>query len=57
MGGGVGLTKDMATDRLFGAANPKSMKNYYKEVSFGLQDLDGEVFGPIKLKLSITTTS
>jgi MYXO-CTERM domain-containing protein len=46
MGGGVGLTKDMATDRLFGAANPKSMKNYYKEISFGLQDLDGEVLGP-----------
>ena len=47
-GGGVGLTKEMATDRLFGAANPKSMKSYYKEVSFGLQDLDGEVIGPLK---------
>jgi hypothetical protein len=48
MGGGVGLTKDMATDRLFGTTNPKSMKNYYKEISFGLQDLDGEVLGPFK---------
>jgi hypothetical protein len=49
-GGGVNLTKDTATSRLFDAANPKSMKAYYKEISFGLQDLDGEVFGPIKFQ-------
>jgi hypothetical protein len=48
MGGGVNITNQMATDRLFGATNPKSMKNYYKEDSFGLQDLDGEVIGPLK---------
>jgi len=47
-GNGVNLTKETATSRLFDAANPKSMKSYYKEISFGLQDLDGEVFGPIR---------
>jgi hypothetical protein len=47
-GAGVNITNDMATDRLFGTTNPKSMKSYYKEDSFGLQDLDGQVFGPFK---------
>ena len=49
-GAGVNLTKETATTRLFDPANPKSMKAYYKEISFGQQDLDGEVFGPIKFQ-------
>jgi MYXO-CTERM domain-containing protein len=45
-GGTPTLTKEMATDRLFGLTNPRSMKNYYREVSYNLQDLDGDVLGP-----------
>jgi hypothetical protein len=46
-GKGVNLTQQAAMDRLFSTTNPKSMKNYYKEISFGLQELDGQVFGPL----------
>jgi MYXO-CTERM domain-containing protein len=46
-GKGVNLTQQTAMDRLFSPTNPKSMKNYYHEISFGLQDLDGQVFGPL----------
>jgi hypothetical protein len=46
-GAGVNLTKEAAYSRLFDAANPKSMKSYFKEISFGQQEVDGEVFGPI----------
>jgi hypothetical protein len=48
-GGTPTLTKEMATDRLFGLTNPRSMKNYYREVSYGLQDLDGDVLGPFDI--------
>jgi len=41
------LTKATADTKLFGD-NPSSIKNYYREVSYGLQDLDGDVFGPFK---------
>jgi MYXO-CTERM domain-containing protein len=49
-GGAMVLTKEMAQDRLFNVANPRSMKSYYREVSYGLQDLDGEVIGPLTYK-------
>jgi len=46
--GGVGnLTKATADTKLFGD-NPSSIKTYYKEVSYGLQDLDGDVIGPLE---------
>jgi hypothetical protein len=44
---GVNISQAQAQDRLFSATNPKSMKNYYHEISYGLQELDGQVFGPI----------
>jgi MYXO-CTERM domain-containing protein len=43
------LTKEMAQDRLFALTNPRSMKSYYREVSYGLQDLDGDVLGPFNI--------
>jgi MYXO-CTERM domain-containing protein len=49
-GGAMALTKEAAQDRLFNLANPRSMKSYYREVSYGQQDLDGEVIGPLAYK-------
>jgi hypothetical protein len=48
-GGTATLTKEMAQDRLFGLTNPRSMKSYYREVSYGLQDLEGDVLGPFNI--------
>lgn len=42
--GTTNLTKAVAQDKLFNAMNPTSIRYYYREVSYGLQDLDGEVF-------------
>jgi MYXO-CTERM domain-containing protein len=45
VGGTAGaLTQAQAQDRLFNLANPRSMRSYYREVSYGVQDLDGQVF-------------
>jgi hypothetical protein len=44
-GGAMGaLTQAQAQDRLFNLNNPRSMRSYYHEVSYGVQDLDGQVF-------------
>jgi MYXO-CTERM domain-containing protein len=46
LGNGVDLVKENITKTLFDTATPKSIRNYFREVSFGTQDLDGDVFGP-----------
>jgi MYXO-CTERM domain-containing protein len=52
-GAGVNLTKAEAQKRLFGT-NPgdKSVKQYYNEVSYGTQDITGDVFGPLTYKIT-----
>ena len=47
VGGGVNLTKEAMADKLFSTTNPRSIRNWYREVSYGIQDLDGDVFGPL----------
>jgi hypothetical protein len=46
-GSGVKLTKDAIRDQLFSTSSPTSIRNWYREVSYGIQDLDGDVFGPL----------
>jgi hypothetical protein len=46
-GGGVKLTKDAIKDQLFSTTSPSSIRSWYREVSYGIQDLDGDVFGPL----------
>jgi MYXO-CTERM domain-containing protein len=52
-GAGVNLTKAEAEKRLFGT-NPgdKSVKQYYNEVSYGTQDITGEVIGPLTYRMT-----
>jgi hypothetical protein len=50
-GSGVNLTTAQATQELFDAgyfaANKGSIRRYYQEVSYGLQDITGTVVGPL----------
>ena len=54
LGGGVlnsagqPITKEAMAKTLFDTATPNSIRSYFREVSYGTQDLDGEVFGPFK---------
>jgi MYXO-CTERM domain-containing protein len=43
-GQGVNTTREAITPKLFDAMTAGSIRSYFKEVSYGLQDLDGEVF-------------
>jgi hypothetical protein len=57
MGGGVGITKDTALQRLLGNGdlndtNNVSLARYYSVDSYGVQSLTGEVFGPLSFPLS-----
>lgn len=47
-GRGVNLTKENAERALFDETNPESIRSYYREASFGTQDLDGDVLGPFR---------
>lgn len=52
-GSGVNLTKAEAQKRLFGTnAGDRSVKQYYKEVSYGTQDITGDVFGPLTYRMT-----
>jgi MYXO-CTERM domain-containing protein len=46
-GGGVDATAATMQDVLYNANRPDSIRSYFREVSFGLQDLDGQVIGPL----------
>jgi hypothetical protein len=57
-GMGVNVTKDEATKRLFGVMPAdKSVKQYYNEVSYGTQDITGEVLGPLMYPMSRCDTT
>jgi hypothetical protein len=49
-GGGVNTTKAEVEKILFGA-DRLSIRGYYEEVSYGLQTIKGEVFGPFKVQV------
>jgi len=50
-GMGVNLTAEQARQKAFSDA-PTSLKSYFHEVSYGVQEIDGQVFGPIRHPLS-----
>jgi MYXO-CTERM domain-containing protein len=57
MGGGVGITKDTALQRLLGNGdladvNNVSLARYYNVDSYGMQSLTGDVVGPLSYPLS-----
>lgn len=47
------LSPDEARMKLF-SDRPDSIRTYYREVSYGLQDLDGDVYGPFAFDTSLT---
>ena len=47
IGAGVRLTKAEAERRLF-SEDPTSVSSYFREVSYGMQELSGDVLGPFK---------
>ena len=47
IGAGVNLDRATAEARLFGE-DPTSIRSYFREASYGLQDLTGAVFGPFR---------
>src|SRR5688572_25495410 len=49
-GGGVNTTKAEVENILFGA-DRLSIRGYYQEVSYGLQTIKGQVFGPFKVQV------
>lgn len=53
IGMGINLTKDAAQKDLFGT-NPtdKSVKQYYDEVSYGTQDISGDILGPFTYQMN-----
>jgi MYXO-CTERM domain-containing protein len=58
IGGGVNLTKDDATKRLFGTnAGDNSVKQYYLEASYSTQDISGQVLGPFSYAMTGCSTS
>jgi hypothetical protein len=57
IGGGVNVTAEQATNTLFGAtAGQGSVRNYFREVSYGRQDIDGQVFGPFNFNIGACDT-
>jgi MYXO-CTERM domain-containing protein len=55
-GAGVALTKEDATRRLF-STEPTSIASYYKEVSYGTQELTGDVLGPFKVSATVAASN
>lgn len=52
IGGGVNISADDARQRMFGtAAGDDSVKQYYLEASYGMQDIVGDVFGPLSYNM------
>src|SRR6185436_12684610 len=49
-GGGVNITKAEAESTIFGQ-DRLTIRGYYEEVSYGLQAIRGQVFGPIKVQV------
>ncbi|HKO95065.1 MAG TPA: hypothetical protein VJU61_28115, partial [Polyangiaceae bacterium] len=53
IGGGVNITADQARTTLFGdTAGQASVRSYFREVSYGRQDIEGDVFGPFDFAMN-----
>jgi hypothetical protein len=50
LGAGLNLTKEQAQSRLF-SDGPTSIRSIYRETSFGMQEIEGDVIGPISYRL------
>ena len=50
-GGGNPINKTNAQRVLFSPDRPDSIRSYFREVSYGVQDLEGEVFGPFPYQM------
>jgi MYXO-CTERM domain-containing protein len=50
-GAGNPINKTNAQSVLFSPDRPDSIRSYFREVSYGVQDLDGQVFGPIPYQM------
>jgi hypothetical protein len=50
-GGGNPINKANAQDVLFSPDRLDSIRSYFREVSYGVQDLEGEVMGPIAYQM------
>jgi hypothetical protein len=55
LGGGVNITNDAALSRMMTA--PESIRNYYLDDSYGRQDINAQVFGPITYSMTNCNTS
>jgi len=52
IGGGVNIDADEAAATMFGIeADQGSVRKYFREVSYGRQDIEGEVFGPFNFNM------
>ncbi|MEY4546942.1 MAG: hypothetical protein RL685_3137 [Pseudomonadota bacterium] len=53
LGGGVNIDAAQATTTMFGADPAQaSVRNYFREASYGRQDIDGQVFGPFNYSMT-----
>jgi MYXO-CTERM domain-containing protein len=50
-GGGNMINKANAQNVLFSPDRPDSIRSYFREISYGVQDLEGEVFGPLPYQM------
>jgi hypothetical protein len=50
-GGGNDINKANAQNVLFSPDRPDSIRSYFREISYGVQDLEGEVFGPLPYQM------
>ena len=50
-GQGNPINKDNAQSVFFNPDRPDSIRSYFREVSYGVQDLEGQVFGPIPYQM------
>ena len=59
IGGGTNLTADNALKEIVGPSTNTDppLRNYYAEVSYGTEELDGRVFGPFQYAIGSCNTS
>ncbi|MBN2575470.1 MAG: hypothetical protein JXP73_12975, partial [Deltaproteobacteria bacterium] len=58
LGAGVNLTEDEALARVMGTeSDDESVRQYFIEASFGRQDVDGQVFGPLSMTMNACETN
>ena len=59
IGGGTNLTAENALKEIVGPStnNDPPLRNYYAEVSYGTEELDGRVFGPFQYAIGSCNTS